>query len=401
MKKLLQINTVVGWSAPGIIVSDIADMSRSRGYESFVAYGRDGHVLPRSGNMFRIDSLLDLSVHGLATRLFDSHGLASRHATRRLIAYISTLRPDVIHLHNIHGYYLNYRLLFDFLKSYGCPVVWTLHDVWPITGHCAFYPHNDCDRWLTGCHDCSQRSEYPSSLLLDRSERNFAFKKKCFTDVQNLHIVTVSNYLRDIIRNSFLRDYPLEVIHNGVILPPRLPDGRMNNAVVLGAANKWDKNKGLENFIHLRKLLPEKVKIVLLGLSRKQIASLPLGITGYERVISRDALVDFYKQASVVACLSKSETLGMTSIEAQAAGTPVVAFAVGGLPETLTPETGIAVSPGDIEAAAAAINEVIENPDRFSPQACRANVQTRFNLYTNYARYFELYDRLTCTNALK
>ena len=177
-KKLLQLNVTANWGSTGTIAEGIGQVAVNNGWKSTIAYGRG---TPKSkSDLIRVGSDWDMRFHGLQSRFFDNHGLASKSATRRLVDDIKEFSPDIIHLHNIHGYYLNYPILFDFLKSYGAPIVWTLHDCWSYTGHCAYYDFAKCDKWKTGCHNCPQTKSYPSSLLMNRSTKNYSLKKKYF-----------------------------------------------------------------------------------------------------------------------------------------------------------------------------------------------------------------------------
>lgn len=397
MKTLLQINTTLGWNATGHITDTIGRMALANGWESYIAFGRGALPLENPSNIIKVGNSTDHNLHGFITRLGDAHGLGSREATDNLIRQIEQIAPDVIQLHNIHGYYLNYRLLFDFLKRSGIPVVWTLHDCWPFTGHCAYYEFSNttksCPKWQNGCHDCPKTAEYPKSLV-DRSRRNFELKREAFTGVGNLHIVAVSQWLKGEVGKSFLKDYPVEVIYNGVDIPEIQPKKSREGVDVLSVASVWDERKGLRTFYRLREILPESYRITLVGLTRRQIRRLPAGITGAERTDSREELNRLYAGADVYVSASVSETLGMTSLEAQAAGTPVAAYASGGIPETIG--CGVAVAPGDVMKLAKAVADIAARP--VDAAKCRGWVRERFS-HDNFLQYLALYDRLLGNNA--
>lgn len=400
MKRLLQINTTVGRTAPGLIADDIDRMATAAGWDCHLAYGRSGPIAADfdPASRHRLATTLSVSWHGAMTRVADRHGLHSAGPTRRLIALINDLRPDVIQLHNIHGYYLHYPLLFDFLRESRIPVVWTLHDLWPLTGHCAFFDAEGCDGLARGCGGCPRRGVYPGSLFLTRARANFRTKREAFAGLDRLHLVAVSQWVARQLPGSVLGQYPVTVITNGVELPvaeqyplPPQSDGR---PLALGVAYNWEQRKGLDDFSKLRRYLPPHWRIRLIGLNRRQIASLPDGIEGIGRVADGAELRRHYAAADVLVSLSHGETLGMVSLEAQACGTPVVMYAVGGCPETIAPDTGIAVPVGDAQAAARAVEAVAADRRRFSPEACRANVAARFSRTANYSKYIALYESL-------
>lgn len=395
MKTLLQINTNVGWNSTGRIAEDIGKLAIEHGWLSTIAYGRNMNGTPAStSQLVRVGSNKDIILHGIATRLFDRHGLHSRKATINLIKRIDEINPDIIHLQNIHGYYLNYQELFAYFARSGKPLVWTLHDCWPFTGHCAYFDIANCSKWINGCSHCPLKTTYPASFACDNSFANYLAKKEAFTSVDNLYIVTVSQWLKDIVDQSFLGKYPSFVVHNGVDIPTN-PGGRVRRErLVLGAASKWDRRKGLDSFIKLRKALPPEFRIVLIGLSSKQIRSLPHGIEGLPRINDRSAFYDWYRRAAVFVNPSLSENLSTTNLESQACGTPVVAFNIGGTRETIGQNTGMVVEPGDIDAMSEAILKITASPKVFSADACRQFIQANFNKAKNYSTYIDIYESI-------
>ena len=198
------------------IAEQIGNKAQSHGWDCYVGYGNFN--LGSKMKAFHISSKWYKRLHAVESRLLDNHGLSSRLATKRFIKHIEKIQPDIIHIHNVHGYYINYKILFDFLKSYGKPVVWTLHDCWSFTGHCSHFVTADCDRWKTGCHDCPLRKEYPASAFLDRSRKNYEQKKEAFNGLKSLTIVPVSQWLGNFVGESFLSSNEIKVIHNGIDL---------------------------------------------------------------------------------------------------------------------------------------------------------------------------------------
>ncbi|MDE6300250.1 MAG: glycosyltransferase [Muribaculaceae bacterium] len=394
MKKLLQINTNVGWNATGHLAEALGCAAMDAGWRSFIAYGRDMDGTPLSASsLLKIGSRADVYRHGLLTRLRDRHGLGSLDATADLVRRIDMIEPDVIHLHNLHGYYLNYPELFGYLARIDRPVVWTLHDCWAFTGHCAYFSLAGCDRWKSGCHSCPLKKTYPASLLADNSAVNHELKKHTFSTVARLHLVAVSDRLREVIGESFLNRYPVQTIYNSVSVP-RLNKPKALKPTVLAVASNWDFRKGLQYIIALRKHLPENIHIRIIGLSPGQIASLPAGCTGLPRINEREKLFGEFTAATVFINPSLAETLSMVNLEALSCGTPVVAFDSGGMHETVTPETGIIVPTGDVEALAQGILEILEHPQRFPADACRNLINEKFSPEHTLARYLQLYESI-------
>ncbi len=397
MKRLLQVNTTMGRTAPALIADELDRLATAAGWDCHLAYGRPG---PLAGGFdpasrHRLASTAEVAWHGAMTRLADRHGLHSQRATERLCRLIDRLQPDVVHLHNIHGYYLHYPVFFRYLRRSGLPVVWTLHDLWPLTGHCAFFASDRCQGLARGCAGCRRKGVYPGSLLLSRAEANFREKQAAFAGLDRLHLVAVSQYVADCLPGSILGEYPVTTIYNGVDMPAHVPRAATDSPLALGVAYRWDERKGLADFVELRRRLPDDWRIRLIGLTKRQIAALPGGIEGCERVDTPAELRRHYAEATVLVSLSHGESLGMVSLEAQACGAPVVMYDAGGCAETIAPDTGMAVARGDVAAAARACEAIAAGLTRFSPQACRANVAARFDRVANFSKYLALYESLT------
>lgn len=396
MKKLLQINVTANWGSTGKIAEDIGILAINSGWESFIGYGRKD--ADSSSYLIKIGDSKDQKIHGLQSRILDNHGLASKNATKNFIEEIKFIQPDVIHLHNIHGYYINYPILFNFLKEWGGPVVWTLHDCWPFTGHCAHYTYVKCDRWKNKCGFCPQTSNYPASLLFDRSVKNLQDKKDAFLGLPNLTLVPVSDWLAGEVKQSFLRDYPVKVIKNGINLNVFKPIPNIKNPdnqkLILGVSSVWPDRKGLKDFIKLRNFLPEEYKIKLVGLSPNQIKSLPSGIEGVSRTENINQLVEIYNLATVFVNPTLEDTYPTTNLEAIASGTPVITYKTGGSPEAVDDKTGIVTEPGNVLELADKIKFVCEN-NPFSPEDCRKRAEELFDKNKNFQQYLGLYGFLT------
>ena len=343
--KLLMVNTVCGIGSTGRICAEIADLVSGTGDGCRIAYGR-GKVPPAAEKYaYRIEGTAAVLADALTTRLADSAGFNSGHATERLIGWAEEFDPDVIHLHNLHGYYINAEKLFRYLKKAGKPVVWTLHDCWAFTGHCAHFTMRGCGKWKTGCGKCPALSDYPASLFYDGSERNYVRKKECFTGVPDLTVVTPSQWLAELVGQSFLRDYPVKVINNGIdlsVFRPTPSDFRKKHGIpenmklVLGVSYGWGVKKGLDVFESLYSRLDrQKYRIVLVGCDEKTAKSLPGGIIAIKRTESREELAAIYTAADVFVNPTREDNYPTVNMEAEACGTPVVTFRTGGSPENV------------------------------------------------------------------
>ena len=342
MPILFQINVSANWGSHGKIAEEIGQLVLAQGWDSNIAYGRIAN--PSKSKLIHIGSMWDERWHGVQSMLFDNHGLSSKKATKKLIESIIKVQPDLIHLHNIHGYYLNYPILFDFLKAYNKPVVWTLHDCWCFTGHCTHFEYDGCFKWQTGCYDCKFKHVYPSSLFLERSKRNYEIKKKYFTSLNNLTLVPVSNWLGNHLKNSFMKEHHIYVIHNGIDISVFKPiDVKRNNSTIeiLGVASNWKMRKGLPDFIALRKALPQNYHITLIGLSKKEISELSSGLLGLERTNNVQELVEYYNKADILVNPTYEDNFPTINLEALACGTPVITYNTGGSPEAIDDLTGL------------------------------------------------------------
>ena len=401
MPKLLQISIEVNSGSVGRIAEQIGETAMANGWQSYITYARNH--LPSKSNTIRIGNMTDVYWHGVMTRLFDTHCLHSTAATKRLVEQIKRIAPDVILLHHIHGYFLNMKVLFEYLASVETPIVWVFHDCWSMTGHCAYFEWAQCDRWKSGCYDCPQKGEYPASVLFDRSRKNYIEKRELFTSVKNMTIVPVSNWLGNIVKESFLSKYDVQVIHNGIDISKFQPlqsnikerYGISDKNVVLGVASPWGRRKGLEDFTKLYSYLSnDKYQIVLIGLSEDQIKQLPNGIIGLTRTESVEELAKWYSAADVFVNPTYEDTYPTTNLESISCGTPVVTYRTGGSPESLTSMTGRVVAKGDVEAIAKAIMDLCAEDRDAMRERCRDHAEAHFDKRDCFRKYIELYEKL-------
>ena len=387
--RVLFIDEYCGARSTGKIVRGLAERYMSEGHEVMAAHGRIDFV-PEDFRKYsvRIGTMRDVYYHALMTRLTDRAGFYSRGATRKFLKWADEYDPNFLWLHNIHGYYVNIELLFTWIKSRpNMRVNWTLHDCWTFTGHCSYFTFAGCEKWKTHCEHCPQKNRYPLSFV-DASYRNYEDKRRLFTGVRDMTIITPSQWLADLVKQSYLREYPVEVRHNTIdteIFRPRPSDfrerfGLVGKKIVLGVAAVWDERKGLDDFVRLAAMLDsEKFAVVLVGLTPRQVKALSGNIAVIDvkagktqtanqpdksaissrrggaatyciyRTNNQLQLAEIYTAADVFFMPSWEENYPTVCLEAEACGTPVVAYNAGGTPETLHDPRSKLVEPGDLE----------------------------------------------------
>lgn len=418
MKKLLQINCTSNWGSTGKIAEQIGLCAKTHGWESYIAYGRETNL--SKNRLIKVGSALDVYEHYAESCLMDNEGLASRCATRAFLKELDAVKPDVVHLHNIHNHFLNYELLFAYLAEKKIPVVWTQHDQWAITGHC-MYTLDGCEKWKDGCIDCQmKRSDYPASFII-RSERNWKLKKKVLASLPELTIVPVSEWLADNMRQSHLKDRPIEVIHNGIdinVFKPQTMDVHKRYGIdegkniVLGVSSVWNKDKGLFDFIKLSKN-PDFI-VLLVGLKQEQVDMFnsseykDCNIVPVCRTQNQQELAMLYSMADVFVNPTYADMFPTVNLEALACGTPVITYKTGGSPEAVGGktsnnsgkavekyETGAVVETGNLEALAATIQEFRDIGFKKNHSAnCRRRAEECFDKDRCFGKYIKLYDRI-------
>jgi len=403
--KLLQINTSVNSGSHGRIAENIGLSAMSAGHISFIAATYTKR--PSRSEVISISNTIDRNLHGLKTRLLDHHGFGSSRATRVFVKKINEIKPDIIHLHNIHGYYLNVGILFDFLKNIKSPVVWTLHDCWPFTGHCSHFQFAECEKWKIQCYNCPNTYGYPASWLIDNSRKNFICKKNLFTELKNLTLVTPSHWLEKQLSESFLSSYPVKLIYNGVDIDVFKPKegttirsklGIEKRGMILGVSSIWNQRKGLYDFYRLRQLLDKEIIIVLVGLTPRQVKNLPPGIIGIVRTENVSELAELYSAADMLVNPSYVDNFPNVNIEALACGTPVVTYNTGGGPEAIDQSTGIVVDYGNINELRKGIMTVFESEDTYRSSQCRERAVNLFSSKDRFGDYIKLYESVLENN---
>lgn len=339
--RVLMINVVCGIRSTGRICTDLAVELEKQGHEVKIAYGRFDVPEKFTKYAVRIGSDNSVKVNALKARLLDNEGLNAVSETKKFLKGVKEYDPDVIHLHNIHGYYLNYPLLFDYLRTCGKKIIWTLHDCWAFTGHTAYCDAIGCEKWKTGCNHCLQIKEYPKAMV-DQSERNWKIKREKLIGIPNMTIVTPSNWLAGLVKESFLGDYPVEVIYNGIDISQFQPQandfkeehGIADRKMLVGVATAWNENKGYSDYLKLADMLGDGYQVVLVGVTEEQKKALPGNVMGITRTNSIQKLKEIYCGADCYVNLSYCESFGLTNVEAQLCGTPIITYSSGGCVES-------------------------------------------------------------------
>lgn len=399
-RKVLQINSFNTGSTGGAMLG-ISKKAESQGYISYVAYAnsRSNRRKPVE-NSILIGTILERNLHLKLAYYSGYNGCFSKSGTKKFLKEIDKINPDIIHLHNLHNCYINLEMLFKYIKEKNISVVWTLHDCWAFTGECPHFTMVKCDKWKTGCFDCPQYREYPASRI-DKTKEMYMRKRTWFTGVDNLTIVTPSHWLADRVKESFLKEYQVKVINNGIdldIFKPTPSDFRKrcklnDKKVLLGVANPWSKRKGLNTFIELDKSIGETYKIVLVGLTEEQIRELSLNILGIQRTNNAKELAEIYSAADVFVNPTLEDNFPTTNLEAIACGTPVITYNTGGSVEVINNYTGSVVESNKIDELLIQIYSVInEEKEKYMKE--RLEEALKYNSKKKFEEYVELYSQI-------
>lgn len=389
MKKLLQLNVTANWGSTGKIAEAIGNVAIKNSWESYIAYGRMFNS--SSSQLIKMGTKLDNCIHFACDRLFDLEGRSSVFATRELVKKIKYICPEIIQLHNIHDHYLNYQILFEYLNKTNIKIVWTFHDCWAFTGHCYHFVQQNCVKWKTECNKCMVRNRF-----IDRSQENYLLKKSLFTANKNLTIVSCSEWMANLVRNSFLKDKHICVIHNGVDINMFriMPDVKKESEKlrIIAVSNVWSPYKGIYDIFRLREMLTDEYEITIVGLSKKQLKKLPSDIRGIQRTEDIQALVKLYNESDVLINPTYADTFPTVNLEALACGLPVVTYNTGGSAESIDANTGVVIDQGNIEALADAIKQMKKYS--FTSENCRKRAEDFFDKDKCFEKYIKLYEDL-------
>lgn len=389
--KVVQINATCGAGSTGKICVAISELLDKQNIENYVFYTQ-GNSQHKNGVKYADKKYIKMQA--LKSRVLGNYGFNSKLATKKLIAQLSQIKPDIVHLHNIHAHNCDLELLFKYFKREKIKLFWTFHDCWVFTGYCPHFDMIGCDKWQTNCKNCPQKKEY--SWFFDRSTALFNKKKDLFSGL-DLTIITPSQWLADLVKQSFLKDYPVKVINNGIdlnVFKPTTGDFREkynldNKFIVLGVAFGWGVKKGLDVFIELSKKLDDNYQIVLVGTNAETDKQLPDNIISIHRTQNQQELAEIYTAADLLVNPTREENYPTVNMESLACGTPVLTFNTGGSPEIIDDTCGTTVPKNDIDSLYEEIvRTTVENP--FSQESCTKRA-SNFDANERFKEYLELY----------
>lgn len=414
MKVLLINTTYKNGGSTGRIVYDLKSLIQQNNIDCYVAYGVGDEI--DDNNTIRLQSKLELKINQFKSRLFARHGFYNKKATERLLKFMDEIKPDIVHLHNIHGFYIHVGMLFDYLKNHNIPVVWTLHDCWSFTGWCAYFDYSKCLRWQSHCYNCPSKNDYPKAWISARAKTNFDRKKTTFCGVKNLTLVTPSKWLADLTRFSFLNEYPVHVINNGVDINEFKPKktnfkeilGIQDKKMILAVAGGLAKRKGRDYLLNLPSLLNDNEVLVILGIKKEQSSLLPQrNCIGIAYTKSIQELANIYSSADVFINTTLEDNFPTTNIEALACGTPVVTFNTGGsvepvmddedineLEKCVITKVGGVVPKGDLDNMLRLVRKIIYSDKMNYMESCKNKAIKKYNKEHQYYQYMQLYKKI-------
>lgn len=395
---ILEINTV-NFGSTGNIMLEIADSARNKDNNVWVAYPKYKINISRKIEYsITIGGKVSFWIHSRIFRFFGLNGCGSFFATLLFLRKIKKLHIDLVHLHNLHDCYINFPLLFSFLRREEIPVIWTLHDCWPFTGKCAHYDMIGCSKWENGCGHCQQIHTYPASGT-DRTQLMWKIKRKAFNGVPKMLLIAPSQWMKDQVKKSFLANYPVNVIHNGIDLNVfkmekntySFNSDTLGKYIILGVAFGWNEKKGLDVFIELaRRFEKKQYQVVLVGTTDAVKKQIPNTIITIPRTQNKSELAKIYSSADVFVNPTREEVLGIVNLESLACGTPVITFDSGGSPECIDETCGCIIRRNDIDLMEKEIRRICENKP-YSKEACvrRAKQFDKQGMLDKYLRTYE------------
>lgn len=394
--KVVQINATCGIGSTGKICVGISQVLEQKEIENYILCSKSNEyergIICSNGRYLKLQAL--------KSRIFGNYGFNSKKATRKMINELERIKPDIVHLHNIHGHDCNLKMLFRYFAKQHTKLIWTFHDCWAFTAYCTHFTMAKCDKWKTGCSKCIQRREY--SWFLDRSKELFRKKKELFEGIE-LTVITPSQWLARLVQQSLLKEYPVKVIHNGINLDVFKPTegkfrekyGLEKKKIILGVSFDWGVKKGFDVFLKLAQSLPTEYQIVLVGTNEQVDKQLPKNILSIHRTQNQQELAEIYSATDVFVNPTREENYPTVNMEALACGTPVVTFQTGGSPEIIDDTCGSVVECDDVDALEKEIIRVCtDNP--YPKENCLKRAE-EFDKNQRFKEYVELYERINAT----
>lgn len=406
--KILQINSVCDRGSTGHIARDIADVLLEEGHKCYVAYGHGTANYPYS---FKIGGILENHFHNaFFTRLLGLHGFGTIRGTKKLIRQIDEIKPDIIHLHNIHANYLNYPILFKYIVKHDIPVVFTLHDCFNFTGKCSHYTAVGCYKWKTECGNCPlYRNTVAPSTFFDRSKFLFNNKKRYYSKIKNMTIVAVSKWLKEQAEQSMLNGngHKVTYVYNWIDYQKfhrattdevdsfkKKYNLEPNYKYLISVSQGWDRNASrYKDAERLSKILPPEYRLILVGgLARN--TTIPEPIIHIPYISGNAELSAAYSMAEAYVHFSVEDTFGKVIAEAMSCGTVPITFDSTACGEVSGPY-GIIVKPHDVEAIVESLpklEELKKQKDKIVKY-----VRDNYDYHNNLHRYLEVYRELLDT----
>lgn len=398
--RILQINQTYKLGSTGKIMCDMNDAIYTHGHEGYMLCAYSNECKDNLYVMDKRSFPLNSKINILKMRLTGINGYSKKKETEQAIRWIKSVNPSLIHLHNVHGDWINLKMLFEYIKNSQIPVVWTLHDCWAFTGRCSNFELCGCEKWKTGCYACKNRKVYPITYLFDFSKKMWIDKLSWFSGL-DAHIVTPSDWLSNYVRESFLKEYPVSVIHNGINTDlfhfcneesPYL-EGCKGKKIILGVANSWSKRKGFEDFLKISEYFRNsEYQVVMVGLNKKQKDCLPPSVIGIERTNNQNELVGLYSAADVFVNPTYEDNYPTTNLEAVSCGTLAVTYNTGGSPESIISSEYV-IDQGDIETLCRVIKQVCEDKP-YSSLELQNYGKDHFDKKDAFLGYIELYEKI-------
>lgn len=397
--KIVQINVTQNTGSTGKIAEQIGELIQSNGWDSYIVSGRG--QMPTSSKSIRINGKFEGLLHVFIKHFAALDGRGSIWATRNLVKRLKEIQPDLIHLHVIHESYINYSILFDYLHDANIPIVWTFHDCWAFTGYCSHFDFIKCEKWKTECYNCHATKNIKKMELFIAAKSNFRLKRIAFTSVAKMTICPVSQWLGNLVKESFLSKYDLRIIHNGIdldVFKPRKSSLREalsigDKFVVLGVANGWNKRKGYNDILEIATRCPEWT-FILVGSRDGLSDKMPNNIITIPFTNGQIELSEYYSMSNVLLNTTYEDTYPTVNLESIACGTPVLTYKTGGSPESVTKDTGVVIQQGDVSAAIEALKAFEEMGKEAFNAKCRKYAEDNFSNKETFRQYIELYKKL-------
>lgn len=376
--KIVQINAVCGKGSTGRTTKELSDTLNQNGIENLILSTSDFD----GKNHVRVGSCLENKLHALFARIFGYDSHYSYLSTRKIIKTLKAFKPDVVHLRNLHGNYVNLPKLLKYLSKKDIATVITLHDCWFFTGKCTHYTTQKCYKWQDNCGNCPQLKKDIPSLIFDKTSKQLQEKKKGFLSIPRLAVVGVSDWVTNEAKKSFFKDAKIiKRIYNWIDLDvfyPREVEKNDKFTVLCIGAGWHENSKKFKDLIKLSKILPADMEILLAG-SVSTNEPLPSNVKKVGYVSSTEDLAKLYSSVDAYVHLSREDTFGKVIAESLACGTPAIVYNSTACPELIGEGCGYVVEVGNVNAIVESLKEIKAKGKSYYSVDCRLNVERKFD----------------------